>query len=466
MLSCKKLEDDQPNKSFNAQDAKMWYTQNQPEHPRFLPPQTEKGPSVTIKNAWDQAMVRQRNGLTVVEVPLLSLGQFGFTTCKLNLNDLEANERLLGSLSRLVIVRNKRGAVDCRLMTLVPDSAYLVDAKHNLSKNGYLSISNDYSGMVLFHYPSGEFTNGWYYSNGTITKRISLGTSNSIPSSSKDAMLDCSYTTYTVYQRDCKDWTQNNGFSFTLCGNWYVYSESTVKTCLSADDVGGGGGTFEEPEYLNPIDENSDNPCEQMRLAATAADFKNAITNLLAKTSTKPEVGFKLNLNSDYTPGSGIYSYTDITGNINDEIPNIDIWKYLTPGETIDGFMHTHYVGLDPMFTADDIAIAYELYLYGRVNDLSTFTIGVVTSTGTYFVKIDDIDAFANFYNNKLDTEDKRDAINDSINQWWKLSGDIEKGFLKNFANSGVKLFKRETDGTIKPKGLNTSGTVVTINCN
>jgi len=92
----------------------------------------------------------------------------------------------------------------------------------------------------------------------------------------------------------------------------------------------------------------------------------------------------------------------------------------------------------------------------------------LVTSTGTYFVKIDDIDAFANFYNDELSTQELCDIITKDIGRGYRDYGaaGAEINFLNQFKNSGLMLFKKGADGSFKRKGLMADGSLQIIPCN
>ena len=423
-----------------------------------------KSNDVALKYAWDKALAYNNDSIAVVEVPILSYGQFGFSDDTLSADELNTNEQAVGSTTRLVIVAHPNGKINCRLMTIIPDSPY-PKTLNDISFNTYLTKANTFTGSVLFSYPNGQFTNGWYFENGVVKKSISPNTGEIATSASKEAMLDCNNTTVYHYERDCTDWSVNGAYSWSSCGSWYYVVDYTYTRCPTGGS--GGSGGFEDPQEVeNPITENIDNPCEQMKQAASASDFKWAIDKLLKKTTTNPEVGYMLTINSEYSVNSTIYNYKYMIGS--SEKPEINIWNYLKTGDKIDGFMHTHYNSVDPMFSADDIALAIQLYTQGYVTDLSTFSIGLVTPNSTYFVKVDDLTTFANFYNAKLSTKELCDNITSSIAGWYKKFGadGAEKGFLDNFANSGLKLFKRKTDGTFKQQAISSSGSVIGINCN
>jgi hypothetical protein len=88
--------------------------------------------------------------------------------------------------------------------------------------------------------------------------------------------------------------------------------------------------------------------------------------------------------------------------------------------EKLDGYIHTHTNGLVPMFSADDVAVVNVLYNQGRINDLSKFTMILIDNSdgSAYSVCINDPAAFRNFCNNNLDTQAKRDQINNSLAVW------------------------------------------------
>ena len=77
------------------------------------------------------------------------------------------------SLSRMVVLENKRtGKMYSFIMSIAGDREYLEGKNFKILENGYLKKEQDFSGFVLFHELTGEFTNGWVYCDGKITNTI------------------------------------------------------------------------------------------------------------------------------------------------------------------------------------------------------------------------------------------------------------------------------------------------------
>lgn len=58
------------------------------------------------------------------------------------------------------------------IMSIAGDREYLEGDEFKILENGYLKKEQDFSGFVLFHELTGEFTNGWVYCDGKITNTI------------------------------------------------------------------------------------------------------------------------------------------------------------------------------------------------------------------------------------------------------------------------------------------------------
>jgi hypothetical protein len=74
-----------------------------------------------------------------------------------------------------------------------------------------------------------------------------------------------------------------------------------------------------------------------------------------------------------------------------------------TSTNKIDGFIHSHYGGLLPIFSASDLLVPRYWELQGGIKNIDSFSLGVVTSSGTYFLQVTDPVSYHIFYNNWAD---------------------------------------------------------------
>ena len=160
------------------------------------------------------------------------------------------------------------------------------------------------------------------------------------------------------------------------CGGYHM--------CQPPAGEGGGGG---EPNDPNP---NQTDPCEKAKTITSNPKTANLMNDLKGKTtSSSAENGYILNENN------GTISETAIVGEIGQA--GID---FQVNGQ-IDGFIHSHYAGLLSVFSVSDIFALAQLYKNGNIKNTNTFTIGVVTASGTqYIMVIDDLTKFDSFADN------------------------------------------------------------------
>lgn len=147
-----------------------------------------------------------------------------------------------------------------------------------------------------------------------------------------------------------------------------------------------------------------------------------------------------------------------------------------------DGLIHSHFIDNETLsiFSPSDIQAIWGLYLNGDLNDLRTFTLGVVTPYNTaYLLKIDDVEKFMDFGEEFLVSSSPLSSDPNVLLGFYDQVYGInslqspsqnEKYFLKllDGLNTGLKLFK----GT--PSLLNSwqlidiseDGQVINTNCN
>lgn len=162
------------------------------------------------------------------------------------------------------------------------------------------------------------------------------------------------------------------------CTTTYYYEYNCTSSGDYDDGTGAGGGddydNNDPPEpgsfpstgggFTPPIFPEVKNPCEQMDELEDDSSFIDRMNDLKSKTNLSYETGYLISKDGDDI------SYTEIngvSGGGSISLPNnIGI---------IDGYMHTHYTGLYPTFSASDIRAIYQLYQNGNIIDLSTFTL-------------------------------------------------------------------------------------------
>jgi len=146
-------------------------------------------------------------------------------------------------------------------------------------------------------------------------------------------------------------------------------------------------------------------------------------------------------------------------------------------GIQIDGFMHSHYTGLNSIFSADDIFLMAKIFLTGKARDSANLFWGVTSSYGDpYLVKITNTAKFRTFAKKIVSMEEnpkKSKRFTSIYNNWFnsKSVTKNEKGFLEMMddlkVGDGMTLFRaNNTECTQWTKlTLSASGNIITTNC-
>jgi len=200
-----------------------------------------------MKPLWEKAFYRKYNDVSVVEVPILTQGNFGYATIDgQNEFGTSGDTRFLQSLTRIVIVSNKkeRKAVGF-LMTLVPDCEYRKRNNHKVFVSAYGVWQKDFSGLILYHSLDGRYLNGWKLENKIVTHTIQLQNDADqnldfkiIPTKQDEACYNYYMTTWT---QTCTDWYLNGEYTNTTCN---AGSEEQVYLYTFCNYSGGSTGTI------------------------------------------------------------------------------------------------------------------------------------------------------------------------------------------------------------------------------
>lgn len=183
------------------------------------------------------------------------------------------------------------------------------------------------------------------------------------------------------------------------------------------------------------------------------------------------ETGFILK-----TDTSGNVSATSKSGNTNEKTMQIELSDNgQDPDGSVSGFIHTHYNGLLPSFSIEDIKAlngAYQWRDY-RNKPLKDLTAMVVSQSGIFALVIEDINVFRT-EGFKLHTSEFSSIKNDidkKIEEETDGNNDVSLRNLidKVLPNYGLKLYKASEDlsswSEVKPETTNTTN-ITTEPCN
>jgi hypothetical protein len=186
--------------------------------------------------------------LCTVEVPLLTMGRFGFSTkeCR-DVFDVSGDDRYLQSLTRLVILKENEDAnLKGCLMTIIPDLEYRTSKSFDAFKSTYKNLQQDFSGYIFYHNLDGTFSNGWKVQNGEIIKTVSQSQNSNLSLQysalkSLNVLAFCQDVYITQYWMQCTDWYSDAAYTQYVNTTCHVYTtEGYLYTECQIVSEGGG----------------------------------------------------------------------------------------------------------------------------------------------------------------------------------------------------------------------------------
>lgn len=220
------------------------------------------------------------------------------------------------------------------------------------------------------------------------------------------------------------------------------YSNSYINfEVVGESGYGGNGGANDQYDENNLPDKT---PCPEMKKLASKSSFLDSISYLSTKTSSDHEEGFVMTRNSN-----GEYAYSKVVGNRGEN------WIDFNFNTNTIGFIHSHYDGLNFMPSPGDLrtfGLMVKSYTGNKSEIATEFTLGVVSSSGTYIIKIDDIEKFLLFYLTKLENQNEFSKVNDAYNvspfymSDQSKSDEWENSFTKFISTfqSGLTIYKSD----------------------
>ncbi|WP_166670808.1 hypothetical protein [Olivibacter sp. XZL3] len=326
---------------------------------------------------WKNASVKETRVGPALRVPIVYPRN---TT--LTINDA-ARRYKLDEVSYALFYKDSKETMHLEVVTSIPDNDFFENPIKNISTFSGILIIRDWTGKIMRQYR--------YVKNHQLLKE-------------DETMGTRSFTTqscHTICAGPFDQDTEGEAVCTTNCGGGDGGGGGYPPPTNPGDpgDGGGGGGggsggeddTSDNPgpddEIETPIEKN---PCTTAKrlnnypLRGKVADLKNS-------TSGNVEKGFMFSINDLTNPPH--YPTHDVSGN--PDQPYIDITA--SPSNPIDGFVHSHYNGLLPIFSAGDIVALTELYKQGAINDATNFTFALVTADGVYNLGVSDLHKFHTF---------------------------------------------------------------------
>lgn len=152
-------------------------------------------------------------------------------------------------------------------------------------------------------------------------------------------------------------------------------------------------------------------PCGKLTTMKNNAGFINYMNNDLRPRMLEAgnrEHGDLRKINGSFIQGTNINPLTGIEENTKLYFPQMFVGQ-----NKYDMMIHSHTSGI-PFFSFEDIALFCEMYNKNVIDDISNFIYGAITNDGGMFLRIDDPNAFANFSNMFL-ISDNIDALEDNF---------------------------------------------------
>ncbi len=245
-----------------------------------------------------------------------------------------------------------------------------------------------------------------------------------------------------------------NGAVGSVGGSWS--GSGGTSGGITVGGVGVGVATI----FMNPmsadqtISESTQNHLDALAEFTEYNIIKDKIDWLQGRLYLNNEFGFQ-------------FTQTGTTYSIEDGVPNADgdgIY-FPAPQENTILEIHTHHLGLDPVFSIDDVFATAKLFnAHGNLNATS---IVITTPTRMYALRIDDatkVNEFFDFYNDEGNFKLLKDDYESTVVEYaqWACGGNCTDAQYQNYLNyylnqllqgldSGLQLFAglENSDGTI-----------------
>lgn len=479
-IACRKNFTESAIDIFSQSEAKEWYYGTFKKSPEWQQ-SNEKGEKLPD---WKNGTYRRVGNMEIVEFPLMKERKTYSIPSATKLSSSEIRKITDGSLSRIVFIRASNSEIVVRELDYIPDIDFLKVKGYDISDIRLGSKENNFSGRVITKKWDGTILSTRKFENGKITKtgkKINNANFNikSLSSATTNNSGGCAMVEIVEYERTCTEvhrgdvWIPTGECTpWEPTGNSWVEEQCSPSECdygsseececqlfgMGCDDGGGGNEVGEEPPP---------NPCKTAKKLATNTEFKeicDLLKSVADDTLVNREAGYSYKLNGETGVDETLMVGKDGEKGI----------EFTMPAEKFDGFIHTHYEGLLSVFSPDDIFAMSELYLAEKMVNPGTFTMGVVTASGTrYLLMIENLDEFS-AYANKLVKESTLDLFTGVYANYFNIkptnsTENNEKAFLQflETTHSGLKLLKGDaTFSNWSRRSVNDNGVVVDNPCN
>ena len=505
--SCKKDKPEQQTPAITdplIAQARQWYESTYPVHSGTNVSSRLATQSVGTNTAFDLTQAIKPNWLRgvrysklnqdVIQLPVDSPASVNFDLKNMSAGTIYSDKKYSRTY---FLIMNDGNAYQAYVMTVIADPSYVKNDLSKLSHNTYQSYDADFSGIVLYFTPKGDYINGYAYQNGQLLDApVDQAANNQTVQSTSSGRLKIDVSEPpTCYDYYFITYDQETGeilsaeYLYTLCNNGGSSgggsssggvpappappcktppANSTAPArhlaiAVTKPPTGGGGTGFPPPQ--KPCTEaEADDPCATAKTIKANTIYDSKLTDLNSYTSANIEHGWFDTQNAD-----GTYSYKSQNSTTSD--PNEISFTYSTPMENM---MHSHFTGQNTTFDGGDIDAMYSVFNAGKMANSSAFTSTVVTPSGTYMLTISDLTKFKAFAPNSssslIDLSLKAFGYNSTGTS--PASNAAQELALTEFlqtsnGGTGLTLLKLGANGNFNTLNYNIDNNqIIVINCN
>lgn len=452
--------------------------------------------------SWRFTAVNQKGGKVAVDVDLTDVAHYDILTEE-SFSCLKQNPdewKYYRSQMRMVILSDTtlKEQKDGFLMVFLPSKEYIDDRYEYLQSNTYFHMDPLYDGRVLYFELDGTPLYGHKYEKGKIVSQMTPVSTNERTGMDTQIFSTIGLkASYTVISQKLRARTHDDDYVWdcgeleevTVVGKrrqpgetlseWMERYNRHINEVISYDwhdsesigmPLGIGGKGFNKGEWDKNNNQNLDkdkleDPCENMKSKSSNKYFMKELDSLASRASKEE---YELGRTFTYDEKKREFKFEEHNGGRD----SINLNHLLKERRKIDGFIHTHNVnqGHWEIFTGEDLLAMYNMYELELMRDPETFTMGLVTSKGCYFLKIANISSFKQYFSS---INGNLIMLNDMIRNFVLTKDDIAGAFASFINNkngnsnttTGLILFERKEESFVEKSVNKATGQVEDKTC-
>lgn len=414
--------------------------------------------SITLQNIeFDRSVVQKFNDkLDIIYVPIKDieikeLSEIKSKKISIKSNSLTAKNTstelsAIVEFKAAVFYSYKGEIIEGNLVKISSSTLSKMEIETNFPK----IIKNKYegfSGKITINTLHQKYNSEFDYRGNKVIKSAAIfpaqpfSSSNSLSNIKRDACL--AWYLVTKYYIDGVYVGQDEGIFLgtTGCGTENQGEPGENQNLPEPEEAGTGNATI-----------NSDSLCAQAARLLSDNNLNSVIRSFKDSLGLNYEVGYAMTSN-----GTQYNNYYPQTGkNAPNGLMPVNLQVY-PQKQKIDALIHTHPTGLLNTLSAGDIKAIWDLFITGHINNISTFSLFVVTPYGPpQLVRITDPLLFSMFGNAYLTnsafpsflattTSNLSYSQSYSANTW---------NLLNMFHGSGITLYEAEQSNYVDPNAI------------